>query len=93
MTKKSVSFLAKPNKVEQLDALAAMRERDRSFVLNEAIDLYLDLNGYHTRLIEQGIADAHAGRIVPFDEAKRQLAAQRAARTHTGRKLEPVDEY
>jgi predicted transcriptional regulator len=80
MSKKTVSFIAPVEKVSQLDALASTRDRDRSFVLNEAIDLYLDLNTYHTSLIEEGIADAEAGRLVPFKEVKRQLAEQRAAR-------------
>jgi predicted transcriptional regulator len=80
MSKKTVSFIVPVEKVNQLDTLASARDRDRSFVLNEAVDLYLDLNAYHTRIIEEGITDAEAGRLIPFDEVKRQVAEQRAAR-------------
>jgi RHH-type transcriptional regulator, rel operon repressor / antitoxin RelB len=80
MGKQSVSFLIESDKVGKLDSLASNQERDRSFILNAAVDQYLDLNAYHTRIIEEGIADAEAGRLVPFDEVKRQLAEQRAAR-------------
>lgn len=44
MSKKNVSFLAPKEKISKLDALADVTGHDRSFYLNEAIDLFLDLS-------------------------------------------------
>jgi predicted transcriptional regulator len=81
MSKRSITFMVDSEKIGQLDALASTKERDRSFVLNEAIDQYLDLNDYHTRLIEQGIADFEAGRVSSHEEVGRALAKQRQGRS------------
>jgi predicted transcriptional regulator len=81
MAKQSVSFMVPTEKVDKLDALASTKERDRSFILNEAVDLYLDLNEYHTRLIEQGIADIEAGRFSSHAEVGKALAKQRRRRS------------
>jgi predicted transcriptional regulator len=80
MSKKVITFLVDSEKVGKPDALASTRERDRSFLLNEALDQYLDLNDYHTRLIEQGIAEVAAGRVSGHEEVRRALAEQRQLR-------------
>ena len=77
MSKKSITFVVDSEKVEKLDALASATERDRSFLLNEALGQYLDLNDYHTRRIEQGIADVAAGRVSSHAEVLRALAERR----------------
>ena len=72
---KTVSFRTDSRKVEELDSLAAAQDRDRSYLLNEAIDYYLDLQRYHIEAIKEGIRDADAGNLVPheavFDEVKK----------------------
>ena len=41
--KKIVSFRLDPGKVAALDKLAKAQTRDRTFLLNEAVDAYLDV--------------------------------------------------
>ncbi len=65
---KTVSFRTDVRKVEALDALADAQDRDRSYLLNEAIDNYLDLQQYHIALIKEGIRDADAGDLIDHDE-------------------------
>ena len=65
---KTVSFRADSRKVEELDRLAEAQDRDRSYLLNEAIDYYLDLQQYHIQSIREGIRDADAGNLVPHEE-------------------------
>jgi len=50
---KTVSFHTDAKKLEALDALAAAQQRDRSLLLNEAVENYLDLNDYHVGLIQR----------------------------------------
>jgi predicted transcriptional regulator len=77
---KSISFRTPSSKLEKIDKLAGAQHRDRSYILNEAVDQYLDLQNYHTSLIEQGLRDSEAGTIVSHEEVGRRLGKQRASR-------------
>jgi predicted transcriptional regulator len=41
MQQKTVTFRAPGDKIKALDSLAALQQRDRSFVLNEAVDQHV----------------------------------------------------
>lgn len=74
---KTVSFRTDAKKVKALDALAASQDRDRSYLLNEAIDQYLDLQQYHIRLIEEGIRQADAGKLIDHADVEKRLTRRR----------------
>lgn len=78
---KTVSFRALTSKIDRIDLLADVQQRDRTFVLNEAIDQYLELHDRQRMLIEQGLADARAGRLLPQLAVEKQLAARRKRRS------------
>lgn len=80
MQQKTVTFRAPGDKIKALDSLAAVQQRDRSFVLNEAVDQYLSLNEYHIALIKEGIRQADAGKLIPHDEVRRRLMKLEPAR-------------
>jgi predicted transcriptional regulator len=69
-TQRTISFRAPSRAVETLDALAESLDRDRSYLLNEAIEHYLELNEYHIQLIHKGLRAARAGKFVPHEEVK-----------------------
>jgi predicted transcriptional regulator len=77
---KAVSFRTQRSKLEAIDRLAGVQHRDRSYILNEAIDQYLDVQNYHASLVGQGLRDAEAGKVVSHEEVGRRLAKQRASR-------------
>ncbi len=77
---KTISFRMPAEKVETLDALAETMERDRTYLLNEAVERYLELNEYHIKLIEKGLRAAEAGDFVPRAEMKRLIARMRRAK-------------
>jgi predicted transcriptional regulator len=77
MQQKTVTFRAPRDKIKALDALAALQQRDRSFVLNEAVDQYLALNDYHIALTKEGIRQADAGQLTPHEEVRRRLLSHR----------------
>ena len=68
---KTISFRLKGAAVESLDALAATMDRDRTYLLNEAVEQYLSLNAYHIGLIEKGRRAAEAGDFVPDAEMEK----------------------
>ncbi|MGC2163567.1 MAG: ribbon-helix-helix protein, CopG family [Silvibacterium sp.] len=71
---KTISFRMDPEKVKALDAIAATMQRDRSFLLNEAVDAYLEWNAGFERLIREGMKAAKEGRCVEHQEVRQRLA-------------------
>ncbi len=65
--------------VEALDALAEKVDRDRTYLLNEAIEQYLELNEYHIGLVKKGLRAAAAGKFVPDAEMKTLIGRMRRA--------------
>ena len=71
---KTVSFRTDSKKVAALDSLASLQDRDRSYLLNQAVDNYLDLQQYQIALIEKGIEQADAGELVDHAEVEKMVA-------------------
>ena len=71
---KTISFRMDIDKVEALDEIAAHVRRDRTFLLNEAVDSWLDLNAYQRQLVDAGMKAAKDGRYVDTAEMRKRLA-------------------
>jgi predicted transcriptional regulator len=61
MDRGTISFRLDAKKRKALDALAQAQDRDRTYVLNEAIDAYLDVHQWQIEHINEGIRQADAG--------------------------------
>jgi len=61
MHKQIVTFRLDTKKKKILDAIADDMSRDRSYVLNEAIDNYLEVHEWHLEHIREGLRQAEAG--------------------------------
>jgi predicted transcriptional regulator len=77
---KTISFRMRSDAVETLDALAETMDRDRTYLLNEAVEHYLELNEYHIKLIKKGLRAAERGDFVPDAEMKKLMARMRRAK-------------
>ena len=75
MNMKTVTFRVPEKKVAALDSVAAHQQRDRSFILNEAVDQYLSLQEYHLALIDEGIRAADAGDVIPHNDVVKMVAS------------------
>jgi predicted transcriptional regulator len=75
MNMKTVTFRVPEKKVAALDSAAAHQQRDRSFILNEAVDQYLSLQEYHLALIDEGIRAADAGDVIPHNDVMKMVAS------------------
>ncbi len=65
--REQVSFKLETNTKRRLEALAAATRRTKTFVLEEAINHYLDLNEWQIKSIQEGLEDARAGRIITHE--------------------------
>ncbi len=77
-----MSVSVSPEKQSKLDAIAANADRSRSYVVNEAIDYYLDLYDWQTRHIEERLERAHSddAKWIPHDEVFNRLEKKIKAR-------------
>jgi len=70
MSKENITFRIDQDKKLALEAIAAGMNRDRSYVLNEAIDAYLEMHQWQIEEIQKGIAEADAGDFASEEEVK-----------------------
>jgi predicted transcriptional regulator len=60
-----------------LDGIAASLDRDRTYVVNQALESYIDVHQWHLDHIRQGLREANAGKFVLPAEVNRRLARLR----------------
>ena len=73
-----MSVSVSPDKQAKLDAIAAGADRSRSYIVNEAIDHYLDLYEWQTRRIQERLDRAQSADTawIPHDEVFGRLEAK-----------------
>jgi predicted transcriptional regulator len=70
----TISFRLDEHKKTRLDTLAAVQDRDRSYVINAAIDSYLALMDWQLDHIRKGIEQADHGDFATDEEFEATLA-------------------
>ena len=68
MGKVTLSFRTEEEARDRLDRLASQLRRDRSFLINEAIEQYLAQLDWQEAQIRAGIEEADRGETVPHEE-------------------------
>ena len=68
-----VTFRIAPEKVAQLDTLAKAMDRDRSYLLNEAVEAYLGDQRRFIAMVEEGRDDMRHGRFKSHEEVERMV--------------------
>jgi predicted transcriptional regulator len=73
----SISITIKDNAAKRLDEFAAYEERSRSYLVNKAIEHYLEHQDWMDRETDAAISAADSGEeeLIPHDEAMRRLEA------------------
>ena len=77
---RTISVRIDDRKVKQLDAYAQQDDRDRSYLLNEAVDRYLEVRQLQTARIEEGLRQAAAGEVMEHAEVIARLRKRHPAR-------------
>jgi predicted transcriptional regulator len=62
--------------VSGIDALAAAMDRSRNYIVNQALQQYLETNAWQIERIKEGIAAARDGRVRPAEDAFADIAAK-----------------
>ena len=64
---KTIAFQLYEERLLQIDSIAKLQRRDRSFVINKALKQYLSLYEHHRDLIEEGIRQDEAGDVIDHE--------------------------
>jgi predicted transcriptional regulator len=76
---KTITARVDPETVAFLDELAATMDRDRSYLINEALEQYIAHRRWMVEEIQKAVAEADAGAFLGDDESEafmRELAAK-----------------
>lgn len=63
-------------KVAEIDALAGAMDRSRNYIVNQAIEQYLEANTWQMERIRDGIAAARDGKVASAGEVFAGIAAK-----------------
>jgi RHH-type rel operon transcriptional repressor/antitoxin RelB len=75
--RETISFRLESEKKEALDGIATALDRDRTYVLNQAIDAYLDVHQWQIEHIKEGIRQADDGEFAGEAEVAAAFARWR----------------
>ena len=70
---RTISFRIPADKVAELDAIAKAMDRDRSYLLNEAVASYLSEQQRFIAMVNEGLEDVRAGRTISHEEVERMV--------------------
>lgn len=74
MASETLTVRIDPEMKKELDAIAEARDRDRSYLVKEALQEYLENQKWHIERIKKGLAEAKAGKFVPEAKMKKLIA-------------------
>jgi len=77
MKRATITFRIDSDMKAALDALARAMDRDRSYVLNEAVAAYLDTHRWQVDHIQEGLRQAEAGEFATDAEIATAFARWR----------------
>ncbi len=60
--------------VSGIDALAAVMDRSRNYLVNQALQQYVERNAWQLARIQAGIKDAEAGKVTPAENVFEDIA-------------------
>ena len=73
MSKQGISLRIEDKTIDEIDRLAKVTKRDRTFIINEAIEAYLDVQDWQLRRIDESIAQANEDKFVKSNDVEKVL--------------------
>jgi predicted transcriptional regulator len=77
MARETMTVRVEPRTRKELDGIAAALDRDRSYVVNEALKAYIDVHQWQIEHIQQGLREANAGKFASAGKVKRVITRLR----------------
>ena len=77
MAREIMTVRVEPRTRKALDGIASSLDRNRTYVVNEALQSYIDVHKWQIEHIQQGLCEAKAGKFVPKAEVSRVIGRLR----------------
>lgn len=77
MDKQTITFRLDSDKVSALDALASALDRDRTYLLKEAVEAYLDVQQWQIEHIKAAVRQADSGKFIEHDQIRKMATRRR----------------
>jgi predicted transcriptional regulator len=71
--KRPVNLRLEKDTIAALDRLARSQDCDRTYLLTEAVNSYLELHHWQIEQIQEGIREADAGQLIDHDEVVKRM--------------------
>lgn len=71
MKKDTITFRLDTDKKKILDTIALAMDRDRAYVLNEAVDDFIELHQWQMEQIQKGIEEADKGLFASKEDVEK----------------------
>jgi predicted transcriptional regulator len=77
MEKQTISFRLDSDKVSALDVLGEALDRDRTYLLNEAVAAYLEVQQWQLEHVKASLRQAGQGKLLEHAEIRKRAAKWR----------------
>jgi len=77
MAKETMTVRLEPETRDALDAIAATLDRDRCYVVNQALAAYVETHRWRVEHIQKGLREANAGKFVSQANVNKVIARLR----------------
>jgi RHH-type rel operon transcriptional repressor/antitoxin RelB len=77
MTRETITIRIQPQVRKVLDGIAATLDRDRTYIVNQAIEAYIDVHEWQIDHFRQGLREANAGKVASEAQVNRTIARLR----------------
>ena len=78
MASNPISFrVSNPDVLAALDSIGKALDRDRSYMINEAMETFIELNSWQVAQIQAGLKEADEGQFAPQSEIDEMLGRKR----------------
>jgi len=77
MARETMTVRIQPDIRKALDGIAAALDRDRTYVVNQALEAFIDVHQWQVDHIRQGLREANAGKFATDAEVNRTIARLR----------------
>jgi len=84
---RTISFRIDPEKVAALDRIAKAMDRDRSYLLNEAVENYLSEQIRFAAMVEEGLEASRKGELMDDEDVGAMIDSWVRERAAEGKKV------
>ena len=77
MIRETITIHIQPQVRKALYGIAATLDRDRTYIVNQALEAYIDVHQWQIDHIRRGLREADAGKFATEAEVKRTIARLR----------------